>query len=117
MPITVGKSKNTHKNRDLKPLAAISAFGIVAILATFLLVYAAAGVNSTSNNNQSSGLTFYTTFNEFGYGVGAIFTSFSSHTVIPNLKSSMRNPNEFRDVINVVWLIISCALTSVGSVC
>ena len=78
-------------------------------------MYIEAVINGTSKKNNNDELTFFTQFNEFGYGIGAIFACFSTHTVIPNLKGNMRNPDEFGGVIKVVWIVITTAMISIGA--
>ena len=108
---------------NLKPLSKLSGIGLCGIIITYIIVviititYQIDGKAATDISKDGlSGIEnhFFTNGIKFGYGMGIIIAVFSFHTLMPNLKQGMKNPNDFRKIIYIVWMGVIPVLICIG---
>lgn len=102
---------------NMKPLAYLSTFGIVAMVTIIVAVYRDSLMQSgvfDNDHERNTEQTLFTDLNKVGYCSGIVIACFSAHAVLPNLKTSMKKPQQFKIVIAITYVSITIIMVSVG---
>ena len=100
--------------QNLKPLAYLSSFGLVSIVALYGMTLWEGYEHWRDDTGANDTKFIGNNWNTIGYSMGIAIGSYSGHAVFPDLKLRMKEPKKFQSIIVITYIVIIVVLCGGG---